>query len=169
MKIQYFSPYLVFFCAILVTLPKCYSQVLERNLTSSGSSTVFSYSITSNYGVSTSAQATSNLLVDTEAILLLKEDSVITNKAGQIGGNTSAVIETTPNGSNIDLSGIEANNEFILDEGTTFRASLETSELDGNYSKGEAFASAYHTLTLTVTNSNSSFINAVRSNFENEE
>lgn len=159
--------YLIAFLGIsFLIIPDCYSQVLERNQTSSGSSSVFSYSITSSYGVSTSADATPNLLVDTEAILVLKEDSVITNRAGQIGGNTSAVIQTTPNGSNIDLRGIEANNEFVLDEGTSFRASLETSELDGNPSKGQANASAYHTLTLTVTNNNSSFINAVRSNFE---
>lgn len=165
------------YCLLIVTFlgfacsnsHECYAQVLERTQTSSGSSSVFSYSITSSYGVSTSADATPNLLVSTEANLVLKEDSVITNKAGNIGGNTSAVIQNTPNGSNIDLQGIEANNEFVLDEGTSFRASLETSELDGNPSKGQANASAYHTLTLTVTNNNSSFINAVRSNFEGAE
>ena len=163
--------YSILFLAVssLLLSPVSYSQVLERNQTSSGSTSTFSYSITSNYGVSTSANATPNLIVDTEAILLLKEDSVITNRAGQIGGNTSAVIETTPNGSNIDLRGIEANNTFVLDEGTSFRASLKTSELDGNPSKGDANASAYHTLTLTVNNGNSSFINSVRSNFEGAE
>ena len=163
--------YSLLFLAVssLLLSPVSYSQVLERNQTSSGSTSTFSYSITSSYGVSTSANATPNLIVDTEAILVLKEDSVITNRAGQIGGNTSAVIETTPNGSNIDLSGIEANNTFVLDEGTSFRASLKTSELDGNPSKGDANASAYHTLTLTVNNGNSSFINAFRSNFEGAE
>ena len=148
---------------------KCCSQVLQRSQTSSGSSSVFSYSITSSYGVNTSASATSNLSVDTEANLVLKEDSVITNKAGDIGGSTSAVITTTPPSTNVDLFGIEATNEFLLDEGTSFRAALQTSEIDGNPSEGQASAGAFHTLTLTITNNNSSFVNAVISNFEGAE
>lgn len=143
-----------------------FAQVLQRSQTSSGSSSVFSYSITSSYGVNTSATATPNLSVDTEAILVLKEDSVITNRAGAIAGRTGAVITTTPTSTNVNLTGIEANNEFLLDEGTSFRAALKTSELDGNPSEGSASASAFHTLTLTVTNNNNSFINAIISNFE---
>ena len=151
------------FCSLA---PECNSQVLQRSQTSSGSTSVFSYSITSSYGVMTSATATPNLTVNTEAKLVLKEDSVITNKAGAIGGNTGAVITTTPTSTNVNLTGIEADNTFVLDKGTSFRAALETSELDGNPSIGEASASAFHTLTLTVNSNNSSFVNAIISNFE---
>ena len=157
---------ILLFGMFFLDTPKSHSQLLQRSQTSSGSSSVFSYSITSSYGVSTSAEATPNLSVDTEANLVLKEDSVITNRAGAIGGNTGAVITTTPNSTNVNLSGIEANNNFLLDEGTSFRAALETSELDGNPAKGTASASAFHTLTLTITNNNTSFINAIISNFE---
>lgn len=142
------------------------SQVLERNLTSSGSKTVFSYAITSTYGVSTAADATPNLIVDTEAVLNLKEGTVITNRAGNIGGNTSAVIQATPNGTNVNLQGIEADNNYLIDNGTSFKASLKTSDIDGAPSKGSASATASHSLTLTVTNNSTSFINSIRENFE---
>ena len=155
-----------FFTILLFSGLPAFSQVLERTQSNSGTSTTFSYSITSSYGTTTSAEASPNLIVDTEAILNLKEDSVITNKAGAIGGATGAVIETTPTGTNVNLSGIEANNQFLIDEGTSFRASLKTSEPDGKPSNGKASASAFHTLTLTVTSNSTSFINTLRENFE---
>ena len=160
---------IVFLSMFFLTTQRRFAQVLERNQTSSGNTSSFSYSITSSYGATTSANATPNLSVDTEAILNLKEDSIITNKAGEIGGNTGAVITTTPTSTNVNLTGIEANNEFILDDGTSFRAALQSSEIDGNQSNGTASASAFHTLTLTLTNTNSSFINTIISNFEGDE
>ncbi len=155
-----------FFTILLFAGLPAFSQVLERTQTNSGTNTSFTYSITSSYGATTSADASPNLIVNTEAILNLKEDSVITNTAGSIGGSTGAVIETTPNGTNVNLTGIEANNKFLIDEGTSFKASLTTSEPDGNPSNGNATAQAFHTLTLTVTNNNTSFINTLRENFE---
>lgn len=149
---------------------KSMAQVLERASTNSGSSSVFSYSITSAYGVNTSADATANLIVDTEAILNLKEDSYITNKAGDVGGDTSAVITTTPNGSTVSLTGITAENNYLIDEGTSFKAALITrGDGDGQPSKGSAQASASHTMTLAVTNNHSSFYNTLREVFEGAE
>ena len=146
------------------------AQVLERSNTNSGTSSVFSYSIESSYGVATSADATPNLIVDTEAILNLKEDSYITNKAGAVGGNTSAVINTTPNGTTVNLSGITADNQYLLDEGTSFRASLKTrGDGDGKPSIGSAQASASHAMTLSVQNNQSSFFNTLREVFEGAE
>ena len=74
------------------------AQVLERSNTNWGTSRVFSYAVTTTYGVNTSVQASPNVKTKAEATLNLKEDSVVTNTAGDIGGNTSAVIVTTPGG-----------------------------------------------------------------------
>ena len=142
------------------------AQVLERNNTNFGSNRVFSYSVQSTYGVTTSANASPNLRVDTEAVLNLKEDSYLTNTAGAVGGGTGAVFQNTPNGSNVSLTGITADNKFLIDSGTSFRAALTTTEVDGEPSVGNASASASHTLTLTVTDGESSFFNTLRQNFE---
>lgn len=142
------------------------AQVLERNNTNYGTNRVFSYSIQSTYGASTSASASPNLRVETEAVLNLRKDSYLTNKAGAIAGGTGALFETTPNGSNVRLTGITADNKFLLDDGTRFRAALTTTEPDGQPSIGNASATATHTLTLSVTDGNTSFFNTLRQNFE---
>lgn len=141
-------------------------QVLERNNTNYGTNRVFSYSVQSTYGVNTSANASPNLRVETEAVLNLKEDSQLTNKAGAVGGGTGAVFQNTPNGSNVQLTGITADNKFLIDTGTRFRASLTTTELDGNPSVGNASATASHSLTVTVNDGENSFFNTLRQNFE---
>lgn len=153
--------------SILIVCPKpVSSQVLQRNNTSFGSNRVFSYSVQSTYGVTTSANASPNLRVDTEAVLNLKEDSYLTNTAGEVGGGTGAVFQNTPNGSNVSITGITADNKFLIDSGTKFRAALTTSSDDSQPSVGSATASASHSLTVTVTDGQSSFFNTLRQNFE---
>ena len=142
------------------------AQVLERSNTNWGSNRVFSYSITTTYGVNTSVQASPNVKTKAEAVLNLKEDSVVTNTAGDIGGNTSAVIVTTPGGTTANLSGITANNEFYIDNGTSFHASAESDEPDGEPQNANVSATASHTLTLTITNNETAFYNTLRENFE---
>ena len=142
------------------------AQLLERTSTNSGTNRVFQYSVQSTYGTQTSADATPNLRVETEAVLNLKEDSFLTNTAGDVGGNTSAVFTTTPTGSNVVLSGITANNQFLLDTGTSFRSALTSTEPDGQPSVGSASATATHTMTITVSDGTSSFLNTLRENFE---
>ena len=142
------------------------AQILERTSTNSGTNRVFQYSIQSTYGTQTSADATPNLKVETEAVLNLKEDSFLTNTAGDVGGNTSAVFTTTPTGSNVVLNGITANNQFLLDTGTSFRTALTSTEPDGNPSVGSASATATHTMNITVSDGTSSFLNTLRENFE---
>jgi len=156
-------------CAIILTgliYSESYAQVLERNNTSYGTNRNFSYSVQSTYGVNTTANASPNLRVETEAILNLKEDSQLTNKAGAIGGGTGAVFQNTPNGSNVSLTGITADNKFLLDSGTSFRAAITTTEPDGQPSVGNASATASHSLTVTVTDGETSFFNTLRQNFE---
>lgn len=162
-KFHIFSS-LAFFIFMFLTNDSA-AQVLEKINTNQGTSKNFSYSIQTTYGVSTSANATSNLRVDTEAVLKLQRDSFITNKSGAIGGQTGAVFTATPNGANVSLTGITADNKFIIDDGTIFRAALTTTDLDGKPSVGNASATATHSLTLSVINNESSFSNFVRSNF----
>ena len=145
------------------------AQILERTSTNSGTNRVFQYAIQSTYGTQTSADATPNLRVETEAVLNLKEDSFLTNTAGDVGGSKSAVFTTTPTGSNVVLSGITANNQFLLDTGTSFRSALTTTEPDGEPSIGTASATATHTMTITVSDGTSSFLNTLRENFESPE
>ena len=142
------------------------AQVLERSNTNWGTSRVFSYSVTTTYGVNTSIQATPNVKTKAEAILNLKEDSVVTNTAGDIGGNTSAVIVTSPGGTTANLSGITANNEFYIDNGTSFQASAESGESNGEPQNANVSATASHSLTLTITNNEQAFYNTLRENFE---
>jgi hypothetical protein len=152
--------------ALLLFIQPGRSQVLERNNTSFGSTKVFTYVIQSTYGVNTSANASPNLRVQTEAVLNLKEDSYLTNTAGAVGGGTGATFQTTPNGSNVQLTGITADNKYLIDDGTSFKASLSTIEPDGNPSVGNASATATHTMSITVTNGENSFFNTLRQNFE---
>ena len=153
--------------SLSITMPaRSSAQVLERNNTNFGSNRVFSYSVQSTYGVNTSANASPNLKVETEAVLNLKEDSQLTNSAGAIGGGTGATFQNTPNGSNVSLSGITADNKFILDSGTRFRASIVSSQQDGQPSVGTASATASHSLTVSVNDGENSFFNTLRQSFE---
>ena len=156
-----------FLLAFAILIPSlAQAQLLERTSTNSGTNRVFQYSVQSTYGTQTSADATPNLRVETEAVLNLKEDSFLTNTAGDVGGSTSAVFTTTPTGSNVVLNGITANNQFLLDTGTSFRTALTSTEPDGNPSVGSASATATHTMTITVSDGTSSFLNTLRENFE---
>jgi len=152
--------------SLLAMQPPGKTQLLERNNTNFGTNRIFSYSVQSTYGVNTSANASPNLKVETEAVLNLKEDSQLTNKAGAVGGGTGATFQNTPNGSNVTLTGITADNKFLIDSGTSFRAALTSLEADGQPSIGNASATASHSLTVTVNNGESSFFNTIRENFE---
>ena len=82
-----------------------------------GSNRVFSYAVQTTYGTNISIEASPNVITKAEAVLNIKEDSVIQNTAGDIGGETGATIVTTPTGTTANLTGITVNNNFILDEG----------------------------------------------------
>lgn len=143
-----------------------HAQLLERSNTNWGTNRVFSYAVTTTYGTSTSIDASPNVIAKAEAILNLKEDSVVTNKAGAVGGTTSAVIVTSPNGTTANLSGISANADFIIDNGTSFYASAESGEQNGEAQRANVSATASHSLTISITNNENSFYNTLRENFE---
>ena len=142
------------------------AQLLERSNTNWGTNRIFSYAITTTYGTNINVDASPNVITKAEAILNIKEDSVITNAAGSIGGETGATIVTTPTGTTAQLTGITADANFILDEGTSFYTSAETGVQDGKPQRANVSATASHTMTLTITNNENSFYNTLRENFE---
>ena len=149
----------------LVSLP-AKAQVLERSNTNWGTNRIFSYAITTTYGTNISVDASPNVITKAEAVLNIKEDSVITNAAGSIGGETGATIVTTPTGTSAQLTGITADANFILDEGTRFYTSAESGVQDGKPQRANVSATASHSMTLTITNNENSFYNTLRENFE---
>ena len=149
----------------LVGLP-AKAQLLERSNTNWGTNRIFSYAITTTYGTNIVVDASPNVITKAEAVLKIKEDSVITNAAGSIGGETGATIITTPTGTSAQLTGITADANFILDEGTSLYTSAESGILDGLPQRANVSATASHSMTLTITNNENSFYNTLRENFE---
>ena len=149
----------------LVGLP-AKAQLLERSNTNWGTNRIFSYAITTTYGTNIVVDASPNVITKAEAVLNIKEDSVITNAAGAIGGETGATIVTTPTGTSAQLTGITADANFILDEGTRFYTSAESGVQDGKPQRANVSATASHSMTLTITNNESAFYNTLRENFE---
>ena len=150
---------------VLAGLP-AKAQILERSNTNWGTNRIFSYAITTTYGTNISVDASPNVITKAEAVLNIKEDSVITNAAGAIGGETGATIVTTPTGTSAQLTGITADANFILDEGTRFYTSAESGVQDGKPQRANVSATANHSMTLTITNNENSFYNTLRENFE---
>lgn len=135
---------------------------------STGTKESFSYSIQNTFGVTTSASGSSNLEINNEAVLKIKAGSTIQNSVGAKDDSEASIkYIATPTGGNIDLKNIEANNNYIIDEGTSFRSTMKTiANPDPNKSMtGNASASAVQTMTITVDRSSSTFFNSFSSNF----
>ncbi len=139
---------------------------IERRFGTSNTNT-FSYQIESTIGTRTSATVSGNILAETDAILNLKTGSKISNKIGDDNGNASAVFIATPNGANVDLSGITGENLFMIEDGTQFKSSLRMKENfnDNVQSIGEASSYAVQNTRVTVQKTNSSLINSFQQAF----
>lgn len=140
---------------------------LQESRKSGGSQNTFSYQIKTTYGATTSAQVSGNLKAETEAVLRLKSGTVITNKLGDENGNSSAVFVATPNGGNVDLKGITGENIFLIDDGTYFKAKLESVEGSDSSvnSSGSASATATHTTSVIVEKGDTSYQNTFQQTF----
>ena len=145
-----------------------YSQIagIERRFGTSNSNT-FSYQIESTIGTKTSATVSGNILAETDANLNLKTGSKISNKIGDDSGNASAVFIATPNGANVDLSGITGENLFMIEDGTSFKSSLRMKDnINSNVqSIGEASSFAVQNTRVTVQKTNSTLINSFQQAF----
>ena len=84
---------------------------------------------------------------------------VVTNKAGAVGGETSAVIVTSPNGTT-NLSGISAKATLLL---TTELAFIISRNWSTGWEAQRAVVSATAVnLTISITNNENSFYNTLR-------
>ena len=162
LKIIFTLPFACIFCN------PTYAQIagIERRFGTSTSNT-FSYQIDSTIGTRTSATVSGNILAETDAILNLKTGSKISNKIGDDSGNASAVFIATPNGANVDLSGITGENLFMIEDGTRFQSSLRMKdEINHNIpSVGEASSFAVQNTRVTVQKTNSTLINSFQQAF----
>ena len=142
------------------------AQIIQRQINSSVKNN-FSYQIITTIGTRTSASVSGNLRAETEAILNLRSGSLITNKIGDESGNASAVFSSSPNGANVNLSGITGQNLFIIEEGTSFRTKLTTIDNPNpNVSSvGEAAATAVQSTSVNVESGTSSLINTFQQAF----
>jgi hypothetical protein len=141
--------------------------ISSESRTAWGSKNTFAYQIQSTYGVNTSANVTSNLRVENEAVLNLQKGSFVTNKFGDENGNASAVFSTNATGANVDLKGITGENQLLIDNGTTFKSIMRTVDNpDPTISTvGNASATATHTSTLMVEKGENSFFNTFNQSF----
>lgn len=138
---------------------------VERNIQSTLKNT-FSYSIRSTIGTQTSANVSGNILANTEAILNLKSGGKITNRIGGANGNASAVFDARPNGSSVNLQGISGENIFLIDDGTSFKSSLKSDELNkASISTGQASALLIQSTSVNVESGSSSFISSFQKAF----
>ena len=146
-----------------------FAQSQGQTSATAGSKNTFSYVIQSTYGVTTSANAGPNFIVDNEAVLLLKQGSYVTNKFGDDSGNAKAVFVATPNDSSVDLQGISGKNLLLIDDGTMFRSSIRSvdpKDFNPEYgSTASASAMGTHTSTLTVEKGESTFSQSFTTSF----
>ena len=139
---------------------------VERRFGSSSTNS-FSYEINSTIGTKTSANVSGNLEANTEAILNLRKGSKISNKIGDDSGNASATFLASPNGANVNLSGVTGENIFLIENGTKFKSSLKMKE-DSDLSissVGEASSFAVQNTRVQVQRSTSNFINSFQQSF----
>ena len=134
---------------------------------SSGSSNKMKITLSNTMQVTTSANTTSNMVVDNEGALFIEPGSTIQDSFGDETGKITGELIVTPTGSNFELNGISAQNNYIIGEGTYFKSSMKSIEnpdpdipLTGNASSGIT-----HNMVLDVEQINSSFTTSFSSRF----
>ena len=133
----------------------------------SGTKNTFSYTIQSSYGVKTTADASSNFIVENQAILKLKAGSFVTNKFGSDQDQAAAVFTATPTGANVDLRGISAKNLLLIDDGTYFESKLKSVDNPDKTLSTQASSSAIavHSSSINVESGTSSFSQSFANSF----
>ncbi len=134
---------------------------------SSGSSNKMKITLSNTMQVTTSANTTSNMIVDNEGTLVIEPGSTIQDSYGDETGKITGELIITPTGSNFELNGISATNNYIIGEGTYFKSSLKSIEnpdpdipLTGNSSSGIT-----HNMVMDVEQVNSTFTTSFSSSF----
>ena len=142
----------------------CFAQT--QNTFSTGSTNRLSISLTNTMGVTTSADAASNVDIDNEAVLFLDPDSEIQDNFNSDGGGLSGDFVVSPDGASFDVTGLQAKNNYIIGDGSYFKSTMKSNVTDPEKPiRGEAFAGLTHNMTLTVDQTNSSFTQAFSQDF----
>lgn len=152
---------------VIPALPASAQQTPGSSQTNKSSSlkTVFSYRIESRYGTTSSVNVSGGATGTAEAILNLKSGTTLTNKFGDGNGNASAVFLATPQGANVELKGITGENLFLIDDGTSFRTSVEAPEGGNSTKTGTASAYATHSSSVIVEQGTQSFESTFQQTF----
>ena len=138
-----------------------------QNSFSSGSSNKLKVTLSNTMGVTTSANVTSNLVVDNEATLNIEPGSTIQDSFGNENGEIGGELIVTPTGTNFELSGLSAQNNYIIGDGTYFKSIMQTvDEPDPDIAiSGTASSGITHSMILEVDQTNSSFTQSFSTNF----
>jgi len=165
-KNSVFTNLLVMAILLLGYIQNSYSQT--TNSLQTGSTNSLKVSLSNTIGVTTTANTSDNVKVDNQAVLILEPGSTIQDSFGEGDSETENInvsFDVSPNGSNVDVSGLRAQNNYIIGEGTYFSSSMTTVENNDSPVKGDASAGLYHDMTLKVDQTNSSFTSAFSQNF----
>ena len=139
----------------------------NTNNIQTGNSQRLSITVSNTMGVSTSADVTENLEVNNQANLVIEPGS---NIQEEIGGDEQSVtgdFVISPNGSSMDISGINTKNNYIIGEGTYFFSEMKTvDDPDPEIETiGNASSNLIHNLSITVDQTNSSFTQSFSNSF----
>ena len=102
------------------------SNAQTSNSLSTGSSNRLSISISNTMGVRTTANATSNVEVNNEAVLILDPESKIQDSFDSSGEGISGDFVVSPNGASFDIKGLQAENNYVIGEGSYFKSTMKS-------------------------------------------
>ena len=155
----------VYFGLIFLTSQNLFAQT---NSIQTGSTNSLKVTLSNTIGVSTTANASENLIVENQAELDLLEGSTIQDQFGDgdsQGESMAASFDISPNGSNVSISGLQAQNNYEIGPDSKFVSTMKTKEGNTTKQKGDASASMFHDMSLRVEQTNSSFTSSFSQNF----
>ena len=163
---QVFTSLFVVTTFLFGNIQNSYSQT--TNSLQTGSTNSLKVSLSNTIGVTTTANTSDNVNVDNQAVLILEPGSSIQDSFAEGDSeaeNMSVSFDVSPNGSNVGISGLRAQNNYVIGEGTYFSSSMNTIENNDSPVRGDASAGMYHDMILKVDQTNSSFTSAFSQNF----
>ena len=156
------------FC-VLISDAIFFSRPVLSQITSnisSGNNVRTSVSLSNTMGVYNTIDVSPNVEVINEASLVIKPGSTIQDSFGDAQGALSGNIVVTPGSANVNLSGLSAKNNYIIDQGTSFSSTMRS--LPGtNHGKavGNTSVGMRHDMTLTIDQTTSSFSQSFSQSF----
>lgn len=116
-------------------------SIVNQGITDSKSDST-SYTLKNVIGTSASGSFSGDVKLFSNSVVNIKEDSFIQNRFG--GEDGTASLSYTDLGATklLQIEGINAENEFILDEGTSFTSSIESGENESDLENNTGTTSA---------------------------